>query len=107
MARTTKTGLKSNNVLIQDGASWEDIFDINVSELTYITRANFLVQIKGNEQYRWVEAMYTGTDALDTDLGSALDNLPNGSIIWAPLITTAAVYVKTASSTWKYQAINT
>lgn len=100
------TGLKSNNAVLVDGVSWEDRFQIDVDSLTYITRANFIVEIKGNDKYEWCECMYTGTDALTTDTGSALDNLPIGTIIWAPSTSTAAVWLKTAASTWKYQAIN-
>lgn len=107
MARTTKTGLKSNNVVLQDGASWEDILDINVDELTSMTRDNFFVRMMGNEKHRWCEALYTGATSIATPLtsGNELDNFPTGSTIVE--VVAQKLWVKVSSTTWGYGTLAT
>lgn len=99
------TGLKANNVLVQDGVSWEDRFQIDVDSLTYATRANFHVQRLADDSYEWVVCLYTGSTAIDTDLGSALDNLPIGSQVMD--VAAKKLFVKTAASTWYYGTMAT
>lgn len=102
------TGLKSNNAIEQGyGVSWEDKWGIDLDDFAVLTRSNFHVKIVGNEVYSWAEGLYTGTTDPAADLASLLDNLPIGSWFLAPAYSTPAIYMKTASSTWKLQAINT
>jgi hypothetical protein len=99
-------GITSNNVVPLQGSSWEDLLGIDVDDCTNITRANFFVQIKGNDLYWWVEALYIGSGALTT---SQLQDFPKGSIIHAVGLATPAIYYKVAvagTNTWKYNAIN-
>jgi len=98
------TGLKANNAIVQDGASWEDVFQIDAGALTNLDRSNFFVRIMGNDQYQWAECLYIGSGAITI---AELENLPLGSSIICSGIATAAIYVHTAADTWKLQAINT
>lgn len=99
------TGLKANNIISHDaGTSWEDRFQIDGGGLTNATRANFFVQILGNDEYEYCECLYTGSGALTL---SEFNNFPIGTRIFAPAISTPSVYMKTAATTWKLQAINT
>lgn len=101
------SGIKAQNAIVQQGTSWEDLYGIDAGALTNLTRANFFVEIKGNDQYTWVECLYTGSGAITT---SELASLPKGSIIHAVGLATPAIYYKTAAAgtnTWKYQAVNT
>ena len=99
------TGPKANNAISHETqTSWEDLYQIDAGGLTNATRANFFVELKGNDQYRWVEALYTGTGALTN---AEFNNFPIGSTIRQPAITTPVLLLKTGAATWKYQAVNT
>lgn len=101
------TGLKGGNISAFDqGTSWEDLYQIDADSLTNATRANFKVLPLAVQDKQPDIAMcwYFGSGALTT---SEFNNLPIGSVIWAPAITTPSVYMKTAATTWKLQAINT
>ena len=101
------TGKKENNISASPNAtSWEDLYQIDAEGLTNATAANFKVLPLGMDDKTPDIAFcfYFGSGALTT---SEFNNLPIGSVIWCPAITTAAVYLKTAATTWKYQAINT
>ena len=99
------TGIKSNNAISYESqTSWEDLFQIDGGGLTNATRANFHVEVKGDDRYRWVECLYMGTGALTN---SEFNNFPIGSTIRQPKITTPVLLLKTGATTWKYQAINT
>ena len=101
------TGLKANNIsAAPNSTSWEDLYQIDAESLTNATAANFKVLPLGMDGKTPDIAMcwYFGTGALTT---SEYNNLPIGSVIWAPAITTPSVYLKTAATTWKLQAINT
>ena len=100
-------GITANNVVPLQGSSWEDLLGIDVDDLTNITRANFFVELLGNDQYFYVKAVYTGSGAITT---SQLADFPLGSIIHAIGLAAPRLYYKTAAAgtnTWKYQAINT
>lgn len=91
------TGIKANNVITVDGVSWEDRFNINAGSLTNATRDNFFVEIKGNDKHEYAYCLYLGTGALTT---SEFNNLPQGSVIVAPNITTPTIYIKEGASTF-------
>lgn len=93
-----------NNVVAGDGLAWDTLFGITVSTLTNATKDNFLVAIKSHEKHKWAECLYLGSSALTI---AEFNALPIGSVIWAPAISTPAVYLKTAAAAWKYTAINT
>lgn len=95
---------KALNLRPQDGASWEDIYAIDATGLTNASRTNFFVQILTGQNHRHVRALYTGSSALTTSEFNAFEI---GSTILAPAITTPSIYMKTAATTWKLQAINT
>ena len=95
---------KALNLKPQDGVSWEDVYAIDGGGLTNATRANFLVEIVTGNGARFARAIYTGSGALTT---SEFNNFEIGSTILAPAITTPAIHLKTAATTWKLQAINT
>lgn len=105
-------GITANNVVTLQGSSWEDLFGIDVDSLTNITRNNFFVEIKGNDQYTWCECYYHGT--ADITL-SELGDLPKGSIIHVFVQadgtpSTGYIAYKTAAAgtaTFKYQAVAT
>lgn len=105
-------GITSNNAVLQQGSSWEDLFGIDVDGLTNITRENFFVKIFGNDKKTWAECLYVGT--ADITL-SELANLPQDSVIIATRQaagspSSAYIAVKTAAAgtaTFKYQAIAT
>lgn len=98
------TGLKANNVILQDGTSWEDRYQIDAGALTNADRSNFFVEIKGNDQHSFAECLYTGTGALTT---SEFNNLPIGSQIKAVALTAPTLYWKKDATTWKSQEVNT
>ena len=98
------TGIKANNVITEDGESFEDRYAINLGTTTNATRDNFFAELKGSRRYQFVDALYIGSSALTL---SEFNNLPIGSRIWAPAIATPSVYLKTAATTFKLQAINT
>jgi hypothetical protein len=103
-------GIVSNNAVPLQGSSWEDLFTIDVDALTHITRANFFVEVIGNDKHTWAECLYTGTDDLTTHLAE-LANFPKGSIIHAPVHDTSGrIIYKTAvagTSGWKYDVVLT
>jgi hypothetical protein len=99
------TGLKQNNVREKDGLSWEDEYVIDAGGLTSASRTNFFVKVNQNpDGTTYAECLYKGSGALTI---AEFNNLPIGSRIFCPGLTTPVVYLKTAASTWKYQAINT
>jgi len=100
---SANTGLLANNIIVQDGSSWETRFQIDAGALTNATRNNFFVEIKGNDVYSFAECNYTGTGALTL---SEYNNLPIGSRIFAPGIATPGVYQKISATAFKFQAIN-
>jgi len=108
-------GITANNAVPLQGSSWEDLFGIDVDSLTNITRANFFVEVIGNDQHTWIEALYIGTVGLSTATLTELIDLPKGSIIHAPVQasgtpSTGTIFYKTGvagTDTWKYDAINT
>ena len=105
-------GITSQNLVQQQGSSWEDLFGIDVDLLTNITRSNFFVHILGNDLITVAECWYTGT--ADITL-SELGNLPQFSVIHvflqgAGTPSTGYIAYKTAAkgtATFKYQAVNT
>jgi hypothetical protein len=101
---SANTGKLANNIIEQDGTSWESRFQIDAGALTNATRNNFFVEIKGNDVISYAECLYTGTGALTL---SEYNNLPIGSRIFAPAIATPSVYLKTTATTFKSQPINT
>lgn len=102
------TGLKQNNIKPADGVSWEDLYVIDAGGLTNASRTNFFVEIKQLPDNSTIaDCVYTGSGALTI---TEFNNLPKGSRIWCPGLTTPVVYLKTAaagSAGSKYQAINT
>jgi len=99
------TGIKANNAIsYETQTSWEDLYQIDAGALTNATRANFFVELNGNDEYNWVECLYTGTGALTN---SEFDNFPIGSTILQPAITTPVLLLKTGATSWKYTAVNT
>ena len=105
-------GITSNNLVPNQGSSWEDLFEIDVDSLTNITRSNFFVQILGNDKKTIAFCFYTGT--ADITL-SELGNLPQDSVIIATrqaagTPSSAYIAVKTAAkgtATFKFTAIAT
>lgn len=97
-------GNKALNLRPQDGVSWEDVYAIDGAGLTNATRTNFFVQVITGQNVRFARAIYNGTGALTTSEFNAFEI---GSTILAPAITTPSIYLKTAATTWKLQAINT
>jgi len=95
------TGIKANNVVVADGASWEDYYKIDGGGLTNLTRSNFFVmQLAkppevGGQNIAF--CIYLGTGAITT---SELNNLPEGSAIFAPNIGTPTIYIKEGASTF-------
>lgn len=98
------TGPKANNMILIDGVSWEDRYAIDADGLTNATRSNFKVVRFGGEGEEFVICRYTGADALTL---SEFNNFPVGTLIFANAVSTPCVYMKTAATTWKLQAINT
>lgn len=103
-------GIVSNNAVPLQGSSWEDLFGIDVDSLTVGSRADFFVEVIGNDKYTWVEALYIGTGDLTSNLAE-LANFPKGSIIHAPTHDTSGriIYKTAAAGTdgWKYDAVAT
>lgn len=107
-------GITANNVVNLQGSSWEDLFGIDVDDLTTFTRANLLVELLGNDQHTWVECIYLGAVLADADLTELID-LPKGSIIHcvgasSGDIGTTCLQYKTGLAgvdTWKYTAVAT
>lgn len=100
-------GITSNNVVPLQGSSWEDLFGIDVDGLTNATRANFLVQVLGNDLHTFVKVLYLGASALTL---SEFADFPKGSIIYQVGLTAPQITYKVAAagtSTWKYAAVNT
>lgn len=105
-------GITSNNLVVDQGSSWEDLFGIDVDTLTNITRANFQVMVLGTDLKTIAFCIYSGT--ADITL-SELGNLPQDSVIIATrqaagTPATAYIAVKTAAkgtATFKFQAIAT
>lgn len=100
-------GIVSNNLVPQQGSSWEDLLGINLNATTNATRDNFFAQLIGNDKTFFVLAFYIGSGALTL---SEFANFPKGSVIFASGLSTPVIYYKVAAagtSTWKYQAINT
>ncbi len=95
---------KALNLRPQDGVSWEDVYAIDGAGLTNATRANFSVQVVTGNDKRYARANYDGSGALTLSEFNAFDI---GSTILAPAISTPSIYLKTAATTWKLQAINT
>ena len=98
------SGIKSKNLVEQQGTSWEDLYQIDVDSLTNATRANFFVQLIGNDKATFARCIYTGADALTI---AEFNNLPIGSVIHAVGLTAPAIYYKKAATTWVYTAVNT
>lgn len=94
------TGLKANNVAaLPIATSWEDLLQIDGGGLTNATRANFKVLPLSSDGLTpdLCICWYLGTGALTT---SEFNNLPEGSIIIAPNISTPTIYLKEGASTF-------
>lgn len=102
---------QANNISTEQlGLSWEILYGIDAGDLTVANRENFIVEVKNHADFpdgSVAECWYYGTAITIAEFA----NLPQGSIIWCPLITAAAaVYIKTArkgTDGWKYTVIDT
>ena len=99
-------GQKAKNLMPVQGSSWEDIYSIDVDDLSAGTRSTFHVEMLQDDTLPKpiARAIYTYSDALTI---AEFNNFPAGSSILCTGLTAAALYVKKDATTWKYQAINT
>ena len=96
---------KSLNLRTKDGYSWEDVYAIDATGLTNLSRTNFFVEMKTGFGHDHAEATYTGSGAITI---AELNAFEAGSRVFCSGLTTPALYLKTDATTgWKYQAINT
>lgn len=96
-------GIKSQNLVQQQGTSWEDLFGIDVDRLTNATRDNFFVYLLGNDRKSGIAiCFYTGSGALTL---SEFNNLPVGTVIFD--VQSKKWHLHTDATTWVSSAAST
>ncbi len=96
------TGVKYNNAVVNEGASWQDRYGVALATAS-LMRTVVTLGADGNET---VVAWYNSATAFSTSAAAACANFPLGSIVYD--IQGQKQYMKIAAagtSTWKYGAI--
>lgn len=96
---------RANNVKQYDGVSFENLYGMDLSNLTNANRTNFFVEVKVHpDGSTHAVCLYTGSVALTA---AELIALPVGSIVYCPAVSGGALILLkiNSSNTWKSAAV--